>query len=146
MMKRSRARRNAFTLVEVLLVIGLLVFLGTVSVVAYTRIQASADKDSARLLVNQTAEAVNLYQVTMRKLPESDEGLQALVTKPSDEREAERWDGPYLKNARIPVDPWGNELKYERLDTSGEGPPFRVFSYGPDGREGSEDDISSVKE
>lgn len=146
MMKRSRATRRGFTMVEVLLVIGLLVFLGTVSVVAYSRIKEGADKDSTKLLVNETADAIELYHVNMNKFPTTTEGLQALITKPTDERRAERWMGPYLRHRKIPVDPWGNEVKYERLDESDEGPPFRVFSYGPDGQEGTEDDISSVQE
>ena len=144
-MKRSRTR-HAFTMVEILLVIGLLVFLGTVSVVAYNQIKANADKDSTRLLVNETVDAIDLYYIGMNSYPDSSEGLQALITKPSDEKLAERWAGPYLKNSQIPVDPWRNELKYERLDSSSEGgPAFRVFSYGPDGQEGTDDDISSFK-
>ena len=146
-MKHSRAERMGFTLIEVLLVIAILVVLGTVSVVAYTGIRERAMKDASQAQVDQTAHAVKLYETALNKLPETDEGLNALITKPDDEKEAERWGKPFLENAKIPVDPWGNELKYETLDNSdGTGPGFRIFSYGPDRQEGTDDDISSYKE
>ena len=147
-MKRSR---RAFTLIEVLLVIGILLVLSTVSVVAYTRIKAGADKKMAKLKVDQTVGAVKLYQIALNKYPESDTGLQALIDPPEDEDEVEKWTdggGPFLEAGKIPVDAWGNELKYELLEESGStsGPAFRVFSYGPDGQEGTDDDISNYKE
>lgn len=146
-MKRSHARRAAFTLIEVLLVIAILVVLGTVSVVAYNGIRERAMKDAAKAQVDQTAQAVKLYQTALNKVPETDEGLNALIEKPDDETEAEKWGKPFLENGKIPIDPWGTELKYERLDSSdGTGPEFRIYSYGPDRQEGTDDDISSYKE
>ena len=146
-MKHSRMRRKAFTLIEILVAIAIVVVLGTVSVVAYRGIQQNAMKDAARMQVDQTAHAVDLYETKMNKLPETDEGLSALITKPDDDTEAERWGSSFLKDAKIPVDPWGSELKYEKLDSASEsGPGFRIFSYGPDQQEGTDDDISSYKE
>jgi len=147
-MKRSETPSKAFTLIEVLLVIAILVVLGSAAVVGYSKIKERADKDTAAILVSQTAGAVKLYQVHMGTYPETDDGLKALITKPDDEKDAQRWSGPYLEGGKIPLDPWRNELKYERIDQSGDTtkPPFRVFSYGPDGQEGTEDDISSYEE
>jgi general secretion pathway protein G len=147
-MKRSYGRWAAFTLIEVLLVIGILLVLGTVSVVAYTQVKASADKNTARLLVNSTVNAVKQYQVAMGKFPDSEQGLKALTTKPEDPKEAEKWR-LFLEDGKIPVDSWGNELKYEYVgpNTSNAGAPeFHVWSLGPDGRDGSEDDIRSWTE
>jgi general secretion pathway protein G len=99
----------------------------------------------ADIMVKSTADAVNLYRMDVGTVPDTSAGLQALITKPDNEKEADKWNGPYLKDGKIPLDPWNNELKYEKLD--GEtGPGFKIFSYGPDGREGSDDDISSYKE
>lgn len=150
-MKHSRVKHKAFTLIEVLLVIAILVVLGTVSVVAYSRIKQGADKSATKLLIDQTVDAVALFQITMNKFPDSDQGLQALVDPPDDEKDLQKWTdggGPFLKDGRIPVDPWGNELKYELLEQTGTtgGPPFRILSYGPDGQEGGDDDISNYKE
>ena len=144
-------RRRAFTLFELMLVIGILLLLGGVSVVAYTRVKAGADKKTTKLMVDGTVEAVNLYHLAVNKYPTDDVGLGALITAPDDEKEAEKWregGGPFLKDGVIPVDPWGNELKYSLLQSTGTqtGPPFKVFSYGPDGQEGTDDDISSYQE
>ncbi len=147
-MNSFRSRRKGFTLIEILLVIALLAFLGTVSVVSLQKVRRQADKDSTQLLVNNTASAVEMYQVHMNAVPEDDDGLTALIEKPDDESDAEKWAGPYLKPAQIPLDSWGNELKYEKIDRDEDdyGPEFKVFSYGPDGDEGTDDDIASHKE
>ena len=152
MMEPNKKRRTGFTLIEVLLVIAILLVLGTVSVVAYTGIKKGADTKATKLLVDQTVDAVNLYHLAVNKYPENDTGLQALLTAPDDEAMAEKWrdgGGPFLKTGKIPVDPWGNELKYSLRETGGTtdvGPAFRVFSCGPDGTEGTDDDISSYTE
>jgi general secretion pathway protein G len=149
MHKRSGHSRAGFTLIEIMLAIALLVVLSTVAIVGITGIKSGADKDTATLLVNQTVDAIKLFNVHMNVYPDTDEGLQALVTRPTDAKVAEKWRGPYLADGKIPVDPWGNELKYEKFDLTGAaatGPAFRVFSYGPDAQEGTDDDISSVKD
>jgi general secretion pathway protein G len=147
-MKRPKTPSKAFTLIEVLVVIAILVMLASAGVVGYLKTRERANKDIAKILVTQTADAVKLYQVHMNKYPDTDQGLQALITKPDDEKDAERWSGPYLEGGKIPLDPWRNELKYERLDQTADTtkPPFRVFSYGPDGQEGTDDDVSSYEE
>jgi general secretion pathway protein G len=139
-------RRKAFTLIEIMLVVMILVLLGGVGLLGYSAAQASARKRIALAMVNSAADQVRRYQMDMGTLPNDDDGLKALVTRPSDDTQAERWAGPYIKDGVIPVDPWGNELKYKRITRSGDemGPEFEVFSYGPDGQEGTEDDISSA--
>ena len=145
-MQHAETRRKGFTLIEVLLVVAILVVLVGVGVVGYSKIKEGADIDLTKILVGQTADAVKHYQIQMNKYPTNEEGLQALITKPADQKEAEKWRGPYLENGVIPVDRWNNELKYERLESTGDsiGPAFRVFSYGPDGQEGTDDDISNI--
>lgn len=148
----SSLRRRAFTLIELMLVIAILLVLGTVSVVAYRGIKAGADKNATRIMIQGTVRAVDLYQIALNKYPSTDLGLQALITVPDDEKQAEKWrngGGPFLRDGKIPVDPWGNELKYSLKETTGStesGPPFRIFSYGPDGQEGTDDDISNYEE
>lgn len=155
MMKRYCARSAGFTLIEVLLVIGILLVLGTVSVVGYTRIKAGADKKATRLMVNQTVDAVSLFFTAVNRFPDSAEGLEALITLPEDENDAEKWTsggGPFLKNGRIPLDPWGSELRYELAEEAmgtyagTTGPGFRLWSLGPDGQDGTEDDIRNWSE
>ena len=152
MMRRSVARRAGLTLIELLLVIGILLVLGTVSVVSYTRIKEGTDKKATKIMVDSTVEAVTLFQIEIGRYPSEDEGLQALINVPDDEIEAKKWrdgGGPWLKDGKIPVDPWGNELKYEFVEEEGTtptGPPFHIWSLGPDKEDGTEDDIRNWSE
>ncbi len=143
--------RAGFTLIEVLMVLVLLVLLGTLSVVGYTKIQAGANIKAAQTLVDQTAHAVNIYHTLMLRYPDSEEGLTALIVRPDDEKLAEKWDsgGPFLKDGKIPDDPWGNPIRYEQVaESSGTitGPQFHVWSTGPNGQDGDDDDIRSWSE
>jgi general secretion pathway protein G len=151
-MIRSRTRRSAFPLFEVLLVLGLIAMLAGVAVVGYTRVQGSANKNAAKALVASTAHAVKLYHMQMNSVPTTEEGLAALFTVPQDEKQAQLWrdgGGPFLEESRVPVDPWQQELKYEKVDAGlGDtaGPEFRVWSVGPDKADQTEDDIKSWNE
>ena len=141
--KHSRRRRTGFTLIEVLLVIGILVVLGTVSVVVYSRVREGANKDMAGIMVNDTAQAVEMFYAHMNRYPGED-GLKELLEKPSDEKEAKKWRGPYIE--RIPVDPWGGELKYEKIEVTDDqttAKPYHIWSTGPDKEDGTDDDIKS---
>ncbi|MBS3820400.1 MAG: type II secretion system major pseudopilin GspG [Planctomycetes bacterium] len=138
----------AFTLIEVLLVIGILVVLAGVTVVVYRNIKPSADKKATLVLVSNTEDAVNLFHAALNRYPSEEEGLAILVEAPEDEDEAEAWKdggGAFLKE--VPKDPWGQELKYESIEaTDGGAASFRVYSVGPDKEEGTEDDIPEKAE
>jgi general secretion pathway protein G len=140
-------QRSAFTLIEVLLVIGILVVLGTVSVVVYSRVQEKANRDMARTLVDSTEQAVKMFNMDMKRYPDED-GLKELIERPDDEDEAENWNGPYLEDAKIPTDPWGQEIQYERIETSDDvaSKPFHIWSNGPDRESGTDDDIRNWEE
>lgn len=138
-MKRRTKRRSAsraFTLLEVLLVLVILVVLGSMASVAVLGSQDRALKNAAKSQVQTFERAIDLYQFNMKKLPES---LEDLINKPSDAKLAERWGTkPYLTKKAIPLDPWDNEYRFE---ASGDG--YRVWSTGPDGNDGTDDDVST---
>ena len=150
-MKIRENRRRGFTLIEVLLVIGILLVLGTVAVVGYSKIKQNADKDAARALVDQTCHAIDIYQIKMGVYPASEEGLKAMVTAPADEALAAKFNAnaPFLKDNKVPKDPWEHELKYELIQTTGgtgstavqTGPPYHVWSTGQSGQDGGDDNI-----
>jgi general secretion pathway protein G len=145
-MMNSMKRRSGFTLIEVLLVVALLAVLATTAVLVYGRVQEGFNQDAAKQMVTETARAVDLYKVNMNTLPTTEEGLAALCQPPEDEAAKAKWRGPYLKDGKIPVDPWGQELKYERPEAGlGEatGPAYKVWSTGPDKTDQTDDDIKS---
>ena len=91
---------------------------------------------SARCQAEMLASAVKLYVIDLGKLPPS---LNALIAPPADLPNPQKWRGPYFEKIRIPLDPWNNSYRYMVLDPfKGE---FRIWSRGPDGISGTQDDI-----
>ena len=132
-MRRQRTRnRKAFTLLEVLLVLIILVVIGGIVTVNFVGIQKGAQDDAARTQMNLIKKGIQLYRLQVGTLPKS---LEALREKPNDIPDPSRWQGPYFDEP-IPVDPWGNEYKYSPSGTG-----FELNSAGADGQEGSEDDV-----
>jgi len=84
--------------------------------------------------------ALDLFEVDNGRFPTTGEGMEALRTAPSGVR---RWNGPYLKRP-VPMDPWGRPYIY-RSPGQHNREDYDLFSYGPDGVEGNEDDITNWK-
>jgi general secretion pathway protein G len=81
----------------------------------------------------------------MKGFPKTEDGLKALVRKPSDEKKAKRWAGPYLDESDLPADPWDNGFIYT-YESSKDGIDRPVIvSKGPDGEENTDDDIYNYK-
>ena len=92
----------------------------------------------ARTQLGQLMLALNTFEIDVGRLPTTSEGLRALVEKPASG--VEGWQGPYLR--RLPPDPWGNEYRYRGPGRGGE-KRCDLFSAGPDGTEGTADDIAN---
>jgi general secretion pathway protein G len=135
--KNHHRARGGFTLMEVLLVLVILVVLASLAVNMFTGTQEKADQRAAAAQVGLYKSAINMYRMDTRQYPD---GLEALITKPSDAAMADRWSGPYMD--KIAKDPWGNDY---RLEAPGKhnADGFDVWSVGPDGQDGSADDIGN---
>ena len=136
--KIQNRRRSAFTLVEMLLV---LVILATLAAIVYPKLAGRSEQARTTAVATQISSfstALDAFEVDNGYYPKGKGGLLDLVQQP---RDAQSWKGPYLKE--IPKDPWGNEYVYEcpgRLNPSS----YDLTSGGPDGKVGSEDDISNA--
>jgi general secretion pathway protein G len=135
MSRTRRARRQGFTLMEVLLVLVILVILGSMAGIFIRGAQKRARADAARAQIGLFEEAVKMYEMHVLQYPSMSEGLEALVQPSGD---IPGWSGPYLDRA-VPADPWNNPYQYELVDQD----TFRIWSFGPDGVDGTADDISS---
>ena len=139
--RRSRAgiTRAGFTLMEVLLVLVILVILASLAISTYRGVQNRALKNAAKTKVGMVASQIDVYQLDMRSFPAT---LRDLIDKPSDPRMADRWSGPYLKDSAALRDPWENDIRYAapgKHNTDS----FDVWSVGPDGQDGTQDDIGN---
>jgi general secretion pathway protein G len=135
---RSR-RQSGFTLIEIMVVV---VIIGLLAAIVAPNIIGRIDQAAvarARQDIRAIESALNLYRLDNFKYPTTDEGLQALVTKPGG-NSAPNWkSGGYL--ARLPKDPWDNPYLYLYPGQRGE---LDIFSYGADGQEGGEDNNADV--
>lgn len=95
---------------------------------------------AAKALLSTVGQALEMYQCDMGMYPTEAQGLDALVKKPAfeDEQLSEHWRGPYLDN--VPKDPWGHPLVYS--PPGQESGKYEVLSTGPDGQDGTADDVS----
>ena len=134
---RRQKRQSGFTLMEVLLVLVILVILSSLAVGFFRNTRNRAFVNSAKSQVGLLEGAIDRYELDMADYPQQ---LQDLRVSPDG---SENWSGPYLKK-EIPNDPWGNPYQYqvENTDTNSL-QPYRIWSWGPDRSDGTEDDISN---
>ena len=146
---RSAARASGFTLIEVLLVIVIILMLAGALVVFVLPQQEGAEKNTTKLLLQNIETALDTYRLNMGRYPTAEQGLDALVTKPTfeNERLGDKWNGPYLKPGTKLEDTWGNKIKYEPVDMTDESnknaPRYKLYSVGPDGQPDTADDIKA---
>ena len=134
-MRRTRRIQNAaFTLIELLLVMVILVVLAAVIVPRFGNRTEQARVTAATTDISTLDGAIEQFQVDCGRYPSNEEGLSALITQPAN---VQGWHGPYIKGG-IPGDPWKNAYVY-RYPGQHNASSFDLFSMGPDGREGNDD-------
>lgn len=139
----KKSRRNAFTLIEILIVIALIALLATVGIGGLGQIFEGQKSKIAQEVVNQGMKiGLVAYKLDIGNFPSSEEGLNALIKAPAGKES--RWRGPYLEAAEIPLDPWGNPYKYRFPGTKNVSGArgYDIWSLGEDGTE-SPDDIGN---
>ncbi len=84
--------------------------------------------------------ALTAYKFAIGSFPTTKQGLKALLQRPKGMAKPENWQGPYLEDEDDMIDPWGNEMKYVFPGKTHQG-QYDIISFGPDGQEGTDDDI-----
>jgi general secretion pathway protein G len=123
-------RMGGFTLIEIMAVI---VILGVLAALVVPRIIGTPDQAKAVAAKQDVAsimQALKLYRLDNSRYPSTEQGLQALVTRPVDGPGAPNWKA-YLD--KMPKDPWGKQYQYLNPGVRGE---IDVFSHGADGQSG----------
>ncbi|EKM97210.1 MULTISPECIES: type II secretion system major pseudopilin GspG [Stutzerimonas] len=134
-MKLQRRTQGGFTLIEIMVVVVILGILAALVVPQVMSRPEQAKVTVAKGDIKAVAAALDMYKLDNFAYPSTQQGLEALVNKPSGNPQPKNWnrDG-YLK--RLPKDPWGNEYQYLSPGTRGQ---FDLYSFGADGKPGGSD-------
>ena len=130
--KTSLAGEAGFTLIEIMVVIAIIGILATLIVPKIMGRPDEARATAARHDVGTIVQSLKLYRLDVGRYPTTEQGIKALVEKPTTEPVPQNWKaGGYLDS--LPKDPWGNPYQYINPGTKSE---IDVFSFGADGKAG----------
>jgi general secretion pathway protein G len=141
---RTKSRRKpkdsegGFTLVEMLVVIsiiGLIMALVGPRVLGYL---SDSKVKAAKIQIESLSAALDLFYLDNGRYPAANEGLTALVQRPSSDN---TWNGPYLKTNAVPADPWGHPYLYK---VPGDHAPYEIASFGSLGPEGGSSSAAQI--
>lgn len=132
-MNNKRNSQSGFTLLEVMVVVVILGILASFVVPNLLGNKEKADQQKAITDIVALENALDMYKLDNSVYPSTDQGLEALVTKPSSPEPRNYRDGGYIK--RLPSDPWGNDYQYLSPGDNGN---IDIFTLGADGQEGGE--------
>ncbi len=134
-MNRTKSLRAhvGFTLIEILIVVGIIALIGTY---AASKVFEGGDNAKAKITKSKISGLVgtlDLFKLDVGRYPSTQEGLKALVEAPSG---VSKWNGPYLRNADQIKDEWDNDFVYR---SPGElNRQFEIISLGADRKEGGD--------
>ncbi|OGB27665.1 MAG: type II secretion system protein GspG [Burkholderiales bacterium RIFCSPLOWO2_02_FULL_57_36] len=136
----ARIAARGFTLIEIMVVV---VIMGILAALVVPKLMGRTDDAriiAARQDIATVMQALKLYKLDNQRYPTSEQGLQALITKPNAGPPANGWKaGGYLD--RLPLDPWKNQYQYLSPGIRGE---IDVFSLGADGQPGGEGNDADI--
>ncbi|MFO1326436.1 MAG: type II secretion system major pseudopilin GspG [Rubrivivax sp.] len=128
----SRRAPRGFTLIELMVVVVIIGVLAALIVPNVLDRTDDARVTAARTDVNSLMQALKLYKLDNQRYPSAEQGLDALVRKPTAGAVPPNWR-PYME--KLPTDPWGRPYQYVNPGVKGE---IDVFSFGADGQPGGE--------
>jgi general secretion pathway protein G len=137
------ARRRAFTLLEMVIVIVIILALGGIVLVNLIGTQEQAEKDTARIQIDSFEAALSQFRVVMHRWPTEEEGLKVLWSKDGleDEADASKWRA-FLAEPK-PMDDWGSQWIYQQPSRLRDGADYDIISPGPDRQPETDDDITN---
>src|SRR5690242_17461080 len=129
----NTSRARGFTLIEIMVAVVILSILMTLVVQNVFNKPAEARAVKAQADIRQLESALEMYKLDNFYYPSTQQGLDALVNKPSGDPQPKNWRNSYI--TRLPKDPWDNPYQYLQPGNKGS---FDVFSMGADGKPGGE--------
>jgi general secretion pathway protein G len=138
-MKHARRLQSGFTLIEIMVVVVIIAVLATLILPNVIGRAEDARLAKAKADIRTLDSALAMYRLDNGHYPSTDQGLDALVKKPSGDPPANNWrKGGYVRT--LPTDPWNHPYEYLSPGQHGD---YDLWSDGPDGTSGDKDDIES---
>lgn len=131
-----RKYKRSYTLVEILIVIGIIALLTAIAVPSYNEYLKKGRVTKAQAQITTFVQAITSFNMDMKRNPDPSVGLSELIENTGN---SEKWKGPYLEVFEIPKDPWDNDYIYEV-----ENGRYLITSYGADGQPGGEDENADI--
>ena len=139
---RRNRRRSGFTLLEILVVVGIIALLAAFVVPSFIGSKSKAEISATKSQVSDggpIATAIDTFHLEVGRYPKE---LSELSKKPDDEEEGKKWGGPYITDPNSLKDAWQHDFKYQcpgkvRTDK------YDLWSTGPDNQDGTDDDITN---
>ncbi len=138
MRKLKHVAQSGFTLLELLVVLGIIAMLAGIVGPQVMKHMGESKTKAAKVQIEDLSATIDMYKLDVGTYPTTNEGLNALIESPNT---AKRWNGPYLQKSKVPLDPWQNEYHYL---SPGEHGKFDLYSYGADAKEGGEGEDQDV--
>ncbi len=141
--RRNRAAARAesgFTLLELLVVLGIIVLIATIAAPQVLRYMGTARTETAKAQISAISTALELYALDNGGFPSQQAGLRALVDPPQGQP---RWRGPYLKRSSGIVDPWGQPYRYRYPGRAGQPEVFTLGRDNAPGGAGEDQDVTN---
>ncbi|OWJ91855.1 type II secretion system protein GspG [Pseudomonas sp. A46] len=138
---KLRRSQLGFTLIEIMVVV---VILGILAALVVPQVMNRPDQAKVTVAkgdIKAIGAALDMYKLDNFAYPSTQQGLDALVSRPSGNPPAKNWnkDG-YLK--KLPIDPWGNPYQY--LSPGSKGGAYDLYSLGADGKDGGSDNDADI--
>ncbi len=131
-------RESGFTLIELVVVMSIIAILAAAITIHVTGRRQMADRTRAIMDITTLTTAIDLYIADNGTPPTTQQGLEALLAKPTAPPVPRNWNGPYIKKRRELNDPWQTPYDYRspgQLDPNG----YDIISYGADGKPGGDE-------
>lgn len=133
-------RQSGFSILEILVAVAIIAILSTVVVLNIAGAPGEARVAKAKQDIKTLESALEMYRLNNFTYPSTEQGLEALISRPSGTPAANNWrPGGYIK--QLPKDPWGQDYQFLSPGSRGE---YDLWTYGADGQSGGEAEAADI--
>ena len=140
------ASRPGFTLIEVMIVIAIILFLGGIVGIALFAQRDAANKQLVQTQLGQIGGGLKAFRLVYDRYPTDEEGLEVMWAQDTLDAEADAGQWRKFLDKPLPNDLWGRPWGYRQVSENGDPDEYDLWSVGKDGEEGTDDDITSWKQ